>query len=123
MGVILPPPLSPEQLAYLKAHIKDDKGPRIIAISVTFIVMCSLSVGLRFVARNVRKLSWEADDYLMVPALVGSPTGPNLGLCHVADGLTGVRFSPWPCVSRTSSVSIYPTGRLLQLPDDADLST
>lgn len=66
----LPPPLTPEQVAYIKTHLDEDQGPRIVAISVFLIVISVVSVVLRFIARNVRKLPWQLDDYFMLPALV-----------------------------------------------------
>lgn len=68
----IPPLPSPEQLAHILAHLDESRGPQIVAISVLFIVMSSVVVVLRFIARKVRKLSWLIDDYFMLPALVGS---------------------------------------------------
>ena len=68
----LPPPLTPAQVAYIQTHLYEDQGPRVVATSITLMVLVVLAVVLRFIARNIRKLPWEIDDYFMLPALVGS---------------------------------------------------
>ena len=70
-----PPPLTPAQAAYIIAHLHETQGPRIVTISILLIVITVVAVVLRFVARNVRKLPWQIDDYFMLPALVGSLQG------------------------------------------------
>lgn len=67
-----PPPPTPAQVAYVQAHLDETQGPRIIAISTLLIVISIVTVVLRFIARNIRKLPWLIDDYFMLPALVGS---------------------------------------------------
>lgn len=69
----LPSFLTPEQLAYLEAHLGDNRGPRILAVSYFLIAITVITVILRFVARAVRKLPWQIDDYSMIPALVCRP--------------------------------------------------
>jgi len=41
-----------------------------IAAGATFIPVCSLSVGLRFYARRLKGVGFEADDWLILGALV-----------------------------------------------------
>ncbi|MCJ1366566.1 hypothetical protein MMC16_005695 [Acarospora aff. strigata] len=65
----LPPPLTPAQVAYIQTHLYEDQGPRVVATSITLMVLVVLAVVLRFIARNIRKLPWEIDDYFMLPAL------------------------------------------------------
>lgn len=65
------PPLTPAEVVYINAHLDETRGPRIVAISILLIVVSIVAVMLRFIARNVRKLPWQIDDYFMLPALVG----------------------------------------------------
>ncbi|MCJ1246869.1 hypothetical protein MMC30_004078 [Trapelia coarctata] len=62
--------LSPEELRYQEAHIQEDRGPWIVGVSIFLIVLCTVAVTLRFVARWIRRLPWKADDYAMLPALL-----------------------------------------------------
>ncbi len=70
MSSDLPSSLTPQQLAYLEAHLSDSRGPHVIAVSILLIVLSIVAVVLRFVARNIRNLPWMVDDYFMLPALV-----------------------------------------------------
>jgi hypothetical protein len=45
----------------------------LLALSVILPVMSAVTVALRFYARHVRGLSWLADDWLVVVALVSFP--------------------------------------------------
>lgn len=62
-------------------HIDDNQGPRVVTISVLFIVTSVVAVVLRFIARKMRKLPWLIDDYFMLPALVGSERGLRGWIC------------------------------------------
>ena len=42
----------------------------VYAISIIFPVVCSICTGLRFYARKVKHLRYEADDYMSLVALV-----------------------------------------------------
>ncbi len=64
------PLFTPEDIAYQLSHPEENDGPRIIAISIMLMVVCTVVVILRFVARKVRKLPWKIDDYMTIPALV-----------------------------------------------------
>ena len=59
-----------EDSAYQISNYYEDKAPVLIAGSVTLIVITTLCVVLRLVARRVRGISWEVDDYMVVVALV-----------------------------------------------------
>lgn len=43
-----------------------------MACSIVLIVAASIAVALRLVARRLKKLSWAADDYLAVVALISA---------------------------------------------------
>ena len=62
----LPPPPSPEVLR----HVHENRGPSILAAMVVFSILAIVAVIARLYARRMRKLPFQADDYLMVPALV-----------------------------------------------------
>ena len=64
--------LPPGELAYQEAHIRDNKGPIIIGVSIMLLVLSTTAVGLRVVARRMRELPLAADDYLIFLAQVGS---------------------------------------------------
>lgn len=48
------------------------RGPALMACSIVLIVAASIAVALRLVARRLKKLSWAADDYLAVVALISA---------------------------------------------------
>lgn len=54
------------------SHVLDssDRGPALTASSIVFIAAATIAVALRLVARRLKKLSWAADDYLVVVALL-----------------------------------------------------
>ena len=44
--------------------------PQLLGLNVALIVLTSIVVGLRFLARRLSKLSWSYDDYAILAALV-----------------------------------------------------
>ena len=62
--------LAPDKLAYQEAHIDDDRGPQIISVSIFLIVITSVVIVLRFMARKARRLPYEWDDWLSVGGLI-----------------------------------------------------
>lgn len=66
--------LTPARIAYQKAHIKDNIGPAIIAVTITLSTLSIVSVALRFFARWKKRIPWQWDDWLCVPSLVGPHT-------------------------------------------------
>ena len=58
-------------LDYQKAHIHDDRGSLMVGVSITLMILSVITVALRFLSRWIKRLPWEADDYTMIPALVG----------------------------------------------------
>lgn len=49
-----------------------NKAPAILGVNITVAVLTTLAVTLRVVARRVQKLSLQADDYLIILAVVRS---------------------------------------------------
>lgn len=47
-----------------------DRGPALVAGSIILIVVASIAVVLRLLARRLKKLAWAADDYFVVVALL-----------------------------------------------------
>ena len=62
--------IPPEDLAYQRAHIHEERKPVIIAVCVALLVLGMLTVILRIVARGIRKVEFAADDYLIFLAQV-----------------------------------------------------
>lgn len=52
-------------------HITDDMAPNIIAANAVCFTIACISVALRFQARRVAMIKYEADDWLIVVGLVG----------------------------------------------------
>ena len=53
--------------------LQQDQGPELLVISTIFAILATISVVGRFLARKIRKLSWAADDYTVLVALVIPP--------------------------------------------------
>ena len=62
--------LSPEEIAYEKAHISDDKTGQVVAANVICGIVAVLSVALRFLSRKYAKAHLGPDDWLLVASLV-----------------------------------------------------
>lgn len=62
--------LSPEDIAYQQAHIHEDRGPMIVDVSILLIVVTTISVALRFLARFIQSLPLQWDDWLSAAGLV-----------------------------------------------------
>ena len=63
-------PLTPADIAYQQAHITEDQGPRLLAVSIFLITVTTIVVVLRFIARLVRNLPLLWDDWLSFGGLV-----------------------------------------------------
>ena len=59
-----------EQIQYMEDHTRDTKLPGIIASCSVCLTSACLVVGLRFVSRRIGKVKLEANDWLIVLALV-----------------------------------------------------
>ena len=62
--------LTPKEIAYQKLHIKDDQGPGIKGVSIALIVITALMISFRFVARKIRALPFEWDDWFSIGGLI-----------------------------------------------------
>ena len=63
-------PPSPAQLLYEYQHISDDARPQLIVSHVICFTLAAIAVSLRFISRRLAKIKYEADDWLIVNALV-----------------------------------------------------
>lgn len=61
----MPPPHLPGP----NVNDHSDRGPALVAGSIVLIAAASTAVTLRLVSRRLKRLSWAADDYLVVVAL------------------------------------------------------
>ena len=66
----MPSPLSPAELKYEAANIKDDRSKDLVVSSIICITCAIIAVILRFIARRLSKAKIMADDYMIVAALV-----------------------------------------------------
>ena len=77
--------ISPQQLQYQKAHIRDDlRSLLLVACAVCWPVAC-VTVLLRLLARRLTRLPLQADDYMIVVALVRARLSRYLGVPSGAD--------------------------------------
>ena len=61
---------SPADLAYQEMHVSDTLVPNIIAVNVICFTIACVAVALRFLARRMARIRYEADDWLILVALV-----------------------------------------------------
>ena len=62
--------LSPEELAYQMANIKDNRGPDILASAIVLAVLATVAVAFRLACRRFTKIAISWDDYLIIIGLV-----------------------------------------------------
>ena len=62
--------LPPEDIAYQKAHIHDDHGAMVNGVSGFLIAITTIVVGLRFIAKKVRRNPLEWDDWFALSGLI-----------------------------------------------------
>ena len=61
---------TPEELQYQLEHIDEDRTGKIIAANVACLTIAFIFVGLRFLSRWMKRIKYEADDWLVVAGLV-----------------------------------------------------
>ena len=61
---------TPAEIMEQEMHITDDLGPNIIAASAVCFTIACIAVALRFQARRMAMIKYEADDWLVVIGLV-----------------------------------------------------
>ena len=64
---------TPAQIAYMEAHISDDRRPGLIASVVIPLSIATIAVALRFIARRRVRVPLLADDWLILASLVYDP--------------------------------------------------
>ena len=62
--------LSPEELAYQMANIKDNRAPQILASGIVLAVLATVAVAFRLACRRFTKIVISWDDYLIIIGLV-----------------------------------------------------
>ena len=62
--------ISPDKLAYMKAHIHESRQREFVTFNIAFSVICIIFVGLRFFSRKKSGAGLKADDYCALIALV-----------------------------------------------------
>lgn len=67
--------LTEEQILYMIHHIRDSKGPRLIAAVTICLTSAYVFVGLRFLSRRIGNTKLAANDWLIVAALVNALVG------------------------------------------------
>lgn len=73
------------------SQTKQSKGPVIVGVNITLLIITSTVVLLRFYTRAYMLRSWGMDDYVLIPAFVGYP--------NPAASLTN--DSPFQCLAVT----------------------
>ena len=58
------------KLQYPPGYLEEYIGQPLLSLSITFIVLETVCVALRFCARRIGKVSWGADDTLIIPGFV-----------------------------------------------------
>ncbi|KAG9242950.1 hypothetical protein BJ878DRAFT_444496 [Calycina marina] len=92
--------LSSAELAYQQAHIGDNRGQEIVAVSIFLIAISVPAVIFRFVARLARHLPLGWDDWLCIPALV-------MIVAECAINLVSVHFGFGKHVIATDQLTAY----------------
>lgn len=62
--------LPPQELAYQKEHLHDDRRIVILVVALVMAVVATVAVTLRFACRRHMKVGTSCDDYLILAALV-----------------------------------------------------
>ena len=58
------------ELQYQRDHIEDTRVPGLIASNVVCLVIATTAVALRFLCRQMGRIKYEYDDWLILAALV-----------------------------------------------------
>ena len=64
------PTVNLDDVAYQLANSHVNKGPHVLASCIAVSVLPLVAVLLRFWARRVGKSAWQADDFVIIVALV-----------------------------------------------------
>ena len=66
------------ELEWQELHMHDNEVPQLIAANVVCLSLACIAVILRFLARRVAKINYQADDWLILAGLVGSTSSSPL---------------------------------------------
>ena len=61
---------SPAELQYQLDHPDDNLSPNLIISHAVCLALACVAICLRFTSRHIAEIKYEADDWLMMPALV-----------------------------------------------------
>ena len=70
---------TPAEIEEQMLHVSDNMVPSIIAVNVVCLTIACIAIALRFQARRVARIRYEADDWLILVGLVRRTFfGPSL---------------------------------------------
>lgn len=78
--------LSPEDVAFQKAHIHDDRSRDIIVSHIICLSLAFIAILLRFLSRHIGKVRLEPDDWMVVAAFIFASGEVACGLLAVHYG-------------------------------------
>ena len=64
------------ELQYQLAHINQSSSSHMIAVNIALPILSTIVVLLRLYSRRLKRTPWKADDFVVVSALVKSPSEP-----------------------------------------------
>lgn len=73
--------LQTRQETFSAAYLAEDRGPELVAISIAFAVLTTITLALRFYAKRFQNGGFFADEVFLTLAYV-----VNLGMCAVGIG-------------------------------------
>lgn len=111
---------SPAELMEQEMHVSDTMVPDIIAVNVACFTIACIAVVLRFLARRMARVRYEADDWLIVVALVRSISllQSDLGLHVEACPLISFKhtvFYAWSLRVRFARYMAFPNAFAIKL--------
>jgi len=65
--------LTPAEIRYQEDHINDNAVPNVIATNAACFSLAVIAVALRFACRRIKRIKYEADDWLILAGLVRPP--------------------------------------------------
>lgn len=74
--------IGPDEISYQFTHWADNNGYTVTVTTSIFFPLALLFVVLRLIARKSKRLSWQADDYLIIVAMVR--TSPVINTQRIA---------------------------------------
>jgi len=65
--------LTPAEIRNQEDHISDNAVPNVIATNAACLSLAAIAVALRFICRRLKRIKYEADDWLILAGLVRPP--------------------------------------------------